>query len=312
MRLDRVVVGGEDREAAVGDPPQQRRVPPVEHRARAVQHLGVGVPAHLDELLREAGVQQHHVARLDDDAVGLHHAHQLLVADDRARVAKVRVQVDHHAAPLDAVARHVLHAERARAGRGLRPAARRHAGVLGIGRPEDVEAAAEAVVEHRLGQAVAVGVEHRADVREAVPLRRVLQVQHGQVVADHVAVPRVVVGQPVDHVGAAVAHRRPEHRRMTARVQRVAARQVERQRQAEGQPLADLGHALPHLLRPDQVQSPELVVGAEVAPVRTLRTAHPARGVGSVVGRHRSSFGAAGRSNHRECDASPSVTPTHR
>ena len=74
--------------------------------------------------------------------------------------------------------------------------------------------------------------------------------------------------QPVVHVRPAVAQRRPQHRRMAARVEHVAARVVERQAQAEGQALAHFGDALLHLLRREQVQPAELVVGPEIAPGR--------------------------------------------
>jgi len=43
-----------------------------------------------------------------------------------------------------------------------------------------------AVVVDALGQAVAVGVEQRADMRQRIPLRRVLQAHLDDVVAEHV------------------------------------------------------------------------------------------------------------------------------
>jgi hypothetical protein len=208
MRLDRVVVGDQHRESAVGDPLQQLGVAAVEDGAGLIQHRGVGLPAHADHRLREAGVQAHHVAGLDLDAIGVEDAHQRVVADDRAARAEVRVQVDHHAAALHAALGHVLDAERDGARGRAAVAPRRHAGVGRVGGREDVAAGAVAVVVDRFGDTVAVGVEQLADVGEAVPLRRVLQVHHHQVVADHVGVQRVVGDEPVVHVRLAVAHGR--------------------------------------------------------------------------------------------------------
>jgi hypothetical protein len=93
------------------------------------------------------------------------------------------------AAALHAALGHALDAQRlARARCSSIAAGRRHAGIGAVQRAEDVDLRAVAVVVARLGHAVAVGVEQLAHVREAVPLRGVLQVHQHQVVADHVAV----------------------------------------------------------------------------------------------------------------------------
>ena len=57
-------------------------------------------------------------------------------------------------------------------------------------------------------------------------------------------------------------------RRVAPRVEHVAARVVERQRQAERAALLHLGHALQHLLARHVVHAPARIVGAELAPVR--------------------------------------------
>ena len=52
-------------------------------------------------------------------------------------------------------------------------------------------------------------------------------------------------------------------------MQDVAARIVERQREAEGAAFADFRDALKHLLGRDQVEPSNLVIGAELAPIRS-------------------------------------------
>jgi hypothetical protein len=167
-----------------------------------------------------------------------------------------------------------------RRGRARGAAALADTRVVGRLGADDVGAGAVAVVVDGLGHAVAVGVEQLTDVRETVPLGRVLQVQDRQVVADDIGLRLVVDEQSVVHVRPAIAYRGPKHRRMAARVQHVAARVVERQAQAEHAALLDFGNSFANLLRVDQVQSTELVVGAEVAPVRSGRALLPAGGGG--------------------------------
>ena len=277
MCFDGVVVGGEDRQAAVGDPLQQLVVAAVEHGAGLVEHRQVGLAAHVEQLLRKTGVQTHHVAALDGNMVGFEHAHQRVVADRFAAVAQVRVQVDHHAAALHAALGHVLDAERACLRRRTRVARLRHAGVGGVARADHVFAGTKAVVVDRLGHAVGIGVEHLADVREAVPLGRILQVHHDEVVAEHVGLQHVVAEQAVVHVRPPVAQRRPQHRRVAARIQHVAAGIVERQAEAKRQAFAHFGDTLLHLLRRQQIDAAALVVCTEVAPVRAGGALLPAR-----------------------------------
>ncbi len=70
--FDRVVVGDERGDLRLGDPLEQRLVVRVEVRAHRVDLHGVRVAVPLEDLGREAGVQQQHVAGLDDDIVGRH------------------------------------------------------------------------------------------------------------------------------------------------------------------------------------------------------------------------------------------------
>ena len=95
-------------------------------------------------------------------------------------------EVDEHAAALHAVVGHVLQAEVVREAAVVAAVAR------GVGlRSDEVDAGAVPVVIDGLLDPVAVGVELGADVRERVPLRRVLQRERHHVVGPHVDVARV-------------------------------------------------------------------------------------------------------------------------
>ncbi|CFV98299.1 Uncharacterised protein [Bordetella pertussis] len=170
--LDRVVVGADGGDAAVGDPLQQFGVGAVQRGAILMQHVGVGLAVHADHGFGVAGAQHQHVAGLDLDAVCRQRLRQFLVAHQGASGAVVARQVQQHAAALHAVLGQVLDAqlERGRGAAGIAAAT----GVVGVGRPDDVDAGAVAVVIAQLGAAVAVGVEQRADVGQRIPLRGVL------------------------------------------------------------------------------------------------------------------------------------------
>ena len=158
-----------------------------------------------------------------------------VVAVDAAElVPEVVREVDEHAAPLHAVEGHVLQAE------VLREAAVVAAVALGVLlRPDEVDAGAVPVVIDGFLDAVAVGVELGARVRERVPLRRVLQPERHLVVGPHVDVTRAAVLRDlalvdvVEDLGIAVeVFGRREARRVAALVQRGAAGEVERQAEA--------------------------------------------------------------------------------
>ena len=110
---------------------------------------------------------------------------------------------------------------------------------------------------------------------EAVPLRRVLECKEHDVVAHDVSVERVVDGERHVVARSVLGARRREDRRGTARVQHCASRVVEREAQAERAAFADLGGALLDLLGRDEVQAPDLVVGAEVSPGRSVGPPRP-------------------------------------
>ena len=201
--------------------------------------------------------------------------HERVVPDDHAALVAVAVEVDHHAAPLHAARGHSLDAESFGERGGFRLEDAGRAGLRRVGGPDDVLAGAKAVVVARLRHAVAVRVEHEADMRERVPVGGILGVQHRRVVADEIGRVGIVVGDAIVHPRPSVAQRRAQDRRKTARAQHVAARPVERQAQAERDPFANLAHARPHALGRQEVQAAELVVGPEVAPVRSFRSAAP-------------------------------------
>ena len=186
-------------------------------------------------------------------------------------------QVDEDAAPLRTVEGHVLQAEVVREGEVLA------AVPPGIGlRSDEVDAGAIPVVEDRLLDPVAVGVELGTGVGERVPLRRVLQKERHLVVGPHVDVARVppflhlTLVNVVEDVGVALhVLGRREDGRVPALVQGGATGVVERQAQTEADAGFDLTRALEHLLGREQIDAAELVVLAPVSPRRAVRALLP-------------------------------------
>ena len=188
---------------------------------------------------------------------------------------KCRFQVDHYAAALHAGLRHVLHAEMARA---LRLVAWRHVAVsVVVNGADDVATGTVAIVEHIFGTAVAIGIEHLADMRETVPLRRILQRQDHLVIAHDVGCGGIVAAQRIVHVGPVPAHCRLQHRRVAARRENGASGIVQRQRQTERLSHFHLGDALEDFLRGEQVQPAAFIIGAVIAPGRAGRAIGPTR-----------------------------------
>ncbi len=148
-----------------------------------------------------------------------------------------------------------------------------------VGRGSDqVDAGAVAVVVDGLFDPVAVGVELGPDVGQRVPLGRVLQRQRDHVVGPHVDVLGVAEVGHLAHVDVVEDARvalhvlgRRQPRRRAPLVEGGAAREVERQAEAEADAGLDLAHALEDLLRREQVDAAELVVVAPVAPGRAVR-----------------------------------------
>ena len=244
--FDRVVVGDERGDLRVRDPFEHCRVVRVEVRAHRVDLHGIRVAVPLEDLRRETGVEEHHVARFHNHVVGRHDLLERRAVDTAKLVPEVMRKVDEHAATLHAMEGHVLQAEMLREARVVTAVA------CGIFlRPDEVVAGAVAVVVDGFLDTVAVGVELRARVRERVPLRRVLQRERHDVVGPHVDVPRAAVLRDlalvdvVEDLGIAVeVFGRREARRIAALVQRGAAGEIERQAEAEADAGLDLAHAL--------------------------------------------------------------------
>ncbi len=274
--FDRVVVGGQRGDARLRDPLQQPLVAAVERAAAVMQRMRIGPAAHLQHHLGEAGAQHQDIAGLDGDPIGVHHAHQVVVADGAELAAEVHGQIDQHAAALHTMYGQCLDAERV--GVAVVMSARMRGEIVGLGivhRSDDLGVGPEAVVVDAFGHTVAVGIEQRADMGQRIPLRRILQGQQHLVVAEHVERIGVDLGQREIDVGNVVAIGGPKHRRMPAHVQRIAARQIEWQRQAERAAAANLLRGGADLVRGDQIQTAELVVRAEIAPVGAFRSLFP-------------------------------------
>ena len=161
-------------------------------------------------------MQQHHVACFDLDPIVLEHTHQLIVAHREVLPAEVGVQIDHHPPALNTMAGHVLDPQRA--GTRSRPgrAGRGDPRILRIARTKDMEPPLIAVVVDRLGQSVAIGIEHLARMRKAVPLGRILQVHDHQVIADNVGLVRVVIHQTIIHIRTIISNSRTNYRWMAS------------------------------------------------------------------------------------------------
>ena len=174
------------------------------------------------------------------------------------------LEIDQHAAALDRLHRELVDAERHRIV------------VAALVRRDHIGAGAIAVVEAGDLLAAAVEIEGRSDMGEAVPLRRVLRAHQHGVVADHVAEEmRLGAHTRVEH-RIAVALGRLQRRRKADRRQRPAAGIVERQAEAERPPFPHLLRRAQHGLARDVVQAAELIVVAELAPVRPFRPLLPA------------------------------------
>ena len=90
---------------------QKPLIRPVENRVGIVQKLDVWIALAIHHRLAPAGMNAEHVARLHDDLLFLHNAHQLIVADEGALRAVAGEEVNQDAAPLHARLRHMLDPE---------------------------------------------------------------------------------------------------------------------------------------------------------------------------------------------------------
>ena len=270
-RLDAVIVGDQRGDLAVGDPLEQALVAAVEDAAHRMGARRIDVLVHLHDLVGEAGVEQQHVARLDHDPVGLEHLHQVVVVHVAMVAPEMLLEIDQHGAALDRLLRHVLDAELV----GVAEMAAAVAAGIGL-RADHVHAGLEAVVVELLGHAVAVGIEQPADMGERVPLGRILKRQDHTIVAHRIDEQWIErIGEEVEAPAILVAGRRQD-RRQAARVQHVAAGQIEWEREAERAAFLHLGNAFEHLPGRDQVETAQLIVVAPIAPSRALGPVFPA------------------------------------
>ena len=276
VRLNGIVVGSDHGDLAVADPLQQLLVAAVEHCAAVVQHHRVGILLHRQHGLGKAGVQAEHVAGLDLQPVGLDHAHPLVVADQGAGIAVVRMQVHHHAPALHAVLGHALNTQRLGAAGAAAAFGRGHAGVAHQEWAQHIAACGIAVVVERLRHAIAIRIKQLAGMGQAIPLGGVLQRQHGHVVGQHIGAARFQVAQQAVEVDQALALQGAQHGWLAVGVEGAAARVVQRQAERKAQAFLHLGHALAHLGWRQQVEAAQLVIGAEVAPGRSCRALLPA------------------------------------
>ena len=86
-------------------------------------------------------------------------------------------------------------------------------------------------------------------MRQAVPLRAVLQMHDHQIITDHIGTQRVIAPQLVVHVGFTVAHRRAQDGSTAPGVEHTAAWKIQGQTQVERDAMLDLGHALHDFVR---------------------------------------------------------------
>jgi hypothetical protein len=268
--LDSEIVGDQHGKPAVRDPLQQAPVAAVEDGATIMRKLVIDAAIVAQQQIGVAGMQADEVAGLDLDLVPLDDFHQRVVADDHASLVAVAFEIDQDPAPLHAGRRHAFDAQSSggRSGLGLEYA--EGSGLSRIGRTDDVLAGAKAVVITSLRHAVPVRVEHEAEMRERVPMGGILGVQHCRVVADEVGRIGIVIRDAIVHPRPAIAERRAQHRRIAARAQDTPARPIERQAQAECDPLANLARGCAHPFGRQEVDPTELVVGPEVPPVRSF------------------------------------------
>ena len=163
---------------------------------------------HAQQHLAKTGVQTHHIAFFHHHLVFGHDVHQHVVAHHRAGVAHMGVQVDHHRTALHTTLSHFFDAQ----GLGIRGGLAWHfdeienASSLVVVRADDIGSCAKTVVVQGFGHTIAVGVEHRTCMGQAVPLCAVLQMHDDQVVAHDIGTQGVVAPHLVVHIRLAVAH----------------------------------------------------------------------------------------------------------
>ena len=164
MTLHRDIIGDQSHNAAFDNPFVQARIAAVEGGAAVVQNVRAGLPVHLQNFAPEARVKADHVAAPGHGALSLHRFLKPIEADIGFCIARNRMEIDKDGAARDAAFRHLFNAEAL----GLRDSPRGH---------DDVLSAAPAIVEDRLGDAVTICIEFRANMAKGVPLSGILRVE---------------------------------------------------------------------------------------------------------------------------------------
>src|SRR5690606_30277464 len=95
--------------------------------------------------------------------------------------------------------------------------------------------------------------------------------QDSQVIREHIRASWRDVTQVAVEVDQAAARERSENGRMSIGIERVAARVVQRQTEPKAYAFAYFLCCCSHSLRSEQIQSPELIILAKLAPVRAGR-----------------------------------------
>ena len=226
---------------------------------RIERRVRIGILAEQSAI--KAGAQAQDVARFDLHLVRLHDPHQRVIADRHRLQPDMGEQINHHPARLQSRFGHALNPQRVRAvGAGLG-----FVSVQIIDRPANMAMRAVAVIIGHFLRAAAriIFIAHMA---QRIPLGGILQGQRDAIIADDFLHARDHAAIGVVHHRIVAAHRKALFGRKAARVQ-LHTRAIEREREAEGNPLAHFLRGLAAVFGGDQVEAANLVIGAEVAPV---------------------------------------------
>jgi hypothetical protein len=110
--FDREVVCYQHGKTTIGNPSQQPLVPPIQHRTAVMSELSIDMAIIAQQQIGKARVQADHIATLDGRTIRFDRPHQPVIADDRAMLPGLTMQIDHDAATLDGLYRHVFDSKR--------------------------------------------------------------------------------------------------------------------------------------------------------------------------------------------------------
>jgi len=269
-RFDAHVVADDRRDPAGGDPVEQACVLAVEAGPLDRIDRAAFAPVMPQKRTVHPRAKAQDVAWFDDNIIAFEDRHHCGMIDPRQPLAKILRHIDHYAAPLDTRLGHGLDPERSRAERPLA----RGSAIEIINRAMHMRAPGKTIVVGHHRPALPRRIEDRSDMRQRIPLRRKLQRHIDPIVAQNVSLAfgmdaiRQVHHRIVTAIGRRQNWRRAQGRKTTARA-------IERQRQAEHFAFANFGETAQPPLGCNQVEPPHLIVGAEIAPVRSFRANTP-------------------------------------